>query len=132
MSNLSSKQMQEIYQKFAKGIVVDENTKVVNIYKNFLRDVRMHINDYFHAFNEKKYGTHKNRIINNAVFPLVVREFVKSFFDQDLIEMFRNIKNFTNKMFYFVFACFVLPKQTIQVLDVDKSEVINRINNDIR
>lgn len=132
ISNLNTEQMQQIYQKFSKGIVTDDGSKVVNIYKNFLRDIRMYLTDPFNAFKEDKYGQHKNRIVNNAVFPLVIREFVKSFFDQDIIEMFRDMKQFSNKMLYFVFACFILPKQVMQVLEVNKCEVIHRINNDIR
>ena len=70
----------------------------------------MYLNDELNRLKEDKYNKHKNRMINIAFFPIVIRDYVKLYFHSNIIHQLKQKYHFTNKYLYFIIAAFLLPK----------------------
>ena len=63
-------------------------TKCINIYKNLTRDIKMHFNAKYNSFLKENGFDPKDRMIQSAFYPIMIREFFKQTFDQELCQSF--------------------------------------------
>jgi len=98
--------------------------KVAHIYKNLLRDIRMYFEDKLKNFIEENFNKIKNDMVNIVCIPIVLREYVKKFFDLQVIDTMKEANGFSKKYLYFVFAAFLIPKKILLLFEVDKQEII--------
>ena len=108
----------------------------MNIYKNFLSDIKIYYNDQYSLFLNRLRLDANNSLVEVALFPIIVREFIDEHFDFELIEVFRSeyIKDneqkddFTNKM-YFTVASFLQPSNMLNLFDINKKQVVDQIKS---
>ena len=70
----------------------------------------------------------KYKLMSTLFYPILIRQFIKEFFDWDIIKALQSpivgtgpqaslpkSKNFKNKKLYFVIASFMIPKKVINL-----------------
>jgi len=81
----------------------------VNIYKNFLRDVRIYFNEAYSTFLEAQNFDPRDYIVKNSLFPILIREYVRRTFDSKIINSIleKSKDKFSKRKLYFVIASFI-------------------------
>ena len=128
---------------FSKNIQFGQNNnngaggnRCVNIYKNLVRDIRIHFNKKYVNFQSENNIDGKNILIKSAFYPILIKEFFDINFDKNLINKFVKMKECKirnyNKL-YFVFGSFLNSKLTINSIEQDvhqqKMKIISNILN---
>ena len=126
---------------FSKNIQFNQNNnngaggnRCVNIYKNLVRDIRIHFNKKYVNFQGEHNIDGKNILIKSAFYPILIKEFFDINFDRNIINQFVKtkeckIRNF-NKL-YFVFGSFLNSKLTINSIEQDIHQQKMKINSNI-
>lgn len=68
----------------------NQGNKCVNIYKNLVRDIKMFYTLRFEQFKKGLKLKLTNKTVNDILFPLLIKEFVDSEFDTNLLHIFKN------------------------------------------
>jgi hypothetical protein len=59
-----------------EGVIRKNRNDVMNIYKNFLSDIKIYYNEQYIDFLESHQLDPNNSLINLPLFPIIVREFI--------------------------------------------------------
>jgi len=117
-----------------------EGKKIYYIYKNLMREMRMYFFKQFHKFVDVNDYHLKNLTAKLALFPLRIREFVNTTFDQTVrlnylsklpagaegigeYNLNNEVQVFDNKELYFTFACLIMPKQMLRLIELDSDKI---------
>lgn len=90
-----------------------------------LRDIRIYFFNKFQEFVQRRQYVQKNITIKMAMYPLLVREFIKSNFSNNLRQSFLKVENPVEqvkliKQLYFTFGCFLKPKQMMRYIELEQ------------
>ena len=71
----------------------------------------------------------KEKLIQSAFYPILIREFFKQFFDKDLwVNFLRSIdKSISVKKIYFELANFIWPKVSVNSVEFNREEIIKKL-----
>lgn len=71
----------------------------------------------------------KEKLIQSAFYPILIREFFKQYFDHELYTVFlKSIdKNISVKKIYFELANFIWPKVSVNSVEFNREEVIKKL-----
>ena len=73
----------------------------------------------------------KNLTIKLCLFPLQIRSFVNSTFNEQVRKKLKsgiNGKDYSNKQLYFNFACLIMPKQMMRFIEMEETKITNTFN----
>ena len=121
---------QLISNKFSKNIVLDEqatkknSNSLVIIYKNLISDMRIYYNQEYNNFLESHHLDVKSNLVLLPLYPVLIQEFLKQRFDQELINKFYDGDSMK---FYFYIASFLQPKIMMNLFEINRNVVINQI-----
>lgn len=89
----------------------------------------MHFNAKYTEFLKENNFDPKDRMIQSAFYPIMIREFFKQTFDQELCQTFFNSldKKIEMNKVYFKLGAFLMPTFSINSIQINRNEIIKKL-----